>query len=279
MEMWAQSYWPAVYDYHSYDIYDKMHHYRQVTYQQLPVYRVPPVFRTAKTTPTPPSDSHSSIGSDVRTASPHRTAEFPRLDGSFDRQRCRVSAVDVESVERTKETRQVRCGSLGAGDGGKTEASSRRESTPHRTGNDTPDTHSFCRVLTFQDPNGRPREMVFPKALDLDRPKRARTSFTSYQLEQLEKEFKCNQYMVGRDRARLATNLDLTETQVKVWFQNRRTKFKREQCKAAEFKEKNAESIAACNILKLLQSQQGDTATVPSVGSVSPIRNRLMTSW
>uniref|UniRef100_X2B9K9 Homeobox domain-containing protein n=1 Tax=Capitella teleta TaxID=283909 RepID=X2B9K9_CAPTE len=63
-----------------------------------------------------------------------------------------------------------------------------------------------------------------PKALDLDRPKRARTTFSPDQLYQLESEFCRNQYLVGRERSQLAVKLGLSETQVKVWFQNRRTK-------------------------------------------------------
>lgn len=57
--------------------------------------------------------------------------------------------------------------------------------------------------------------------------KRIRTAFTASQLIQLEKIFEKNQYVVGTDRKQLAKELGLTETQIKVWFQNRRTKFKR----------------------------------------------------
>jgi DNA-binding transcriptional regulator LsrR (DeoR family) len=52
------------------------------------------------------------------------------------------------------------------------------------------------------------------KALDLDRPKRARTTFSSCQLQRLEVEFQKNQYMVGVERAELASELGLSETQV-----------------------------------------------------------------
>jgi len=55
---------------------------------------------------------------------------------------------------------------------------------------------------------------VFPKALDLDRPKRARTMFSSEQLRRLEEEFHRNQYLVGVERAELAIQLGLSETQV-----------------------------------------------------------------
>lgn len=49
--------------------------------------------------------------------------------------------------------------------------------------------------------------------------KRIRTIFTSEQLERLEEEFNRQQYMVGTGRLYLASTLNLTEAQVKVWFQ------------------------------------------------------------
>ncbi|KAH7722031.1 CRE-CEH-2 protein [Aphelenchoides avenae] len=57
--------------------------------------------------------------------------------------------------------------------------------------------------------------------------KRIRTAFTASQLIQLEKAFEANHYVIGNERKQLAVKLSLTETQVKVWFQNRRTKDKR----------------------------------------------------
>ncbi|RXG52680.1 Ventral anterior homeobox 2a, partial [Armadillidium vulgare] len=82
--------------------------------------------------------------------------------------------------------------------------------------------------------NGQIKELIFPKGLDLDRPKRARTTFTTEQLAALEKEFKRNHYLVGRERSILATKLGLSETQVKVWYQNRRTKCKRDRERVTE---------------------------------------------
>ena len=54
--------------------------------------------------------------------------------------------------------------------------------------------------------------------------KRVRTIFTNEQLDELELRFERQQYMVGAERQALAGVLNLTEAQVKVWFQNRRIK-------------------------------------------------------
>ena len=60
------------------------------------------------------------------------------------------------------------------------------------------------------------------------RNKRVRTIFTHEQLEALEAQFTKQQYMVGTDRYYLANKLSLTEAQVKVWFQNRRIKWRKQ---------------------------------------------------
>lgn len=59
------------------------------------------------------------------------------------------------------------------------------------------------------------------------KPKRIRTAFSPTQLLRLEHAFEKNHYVVGQERKDLASSLNLSETQVKVWFQNRRTKHKR----------------------------------------------------
>ncbi|XP_066917863.1 uncharacterized protein [Clytia hemisphaerica] len=58
--------------------------------------------------------------------------------------------------------------------------------------------------------------------------KRHRTIFTPSQLRKLEEKFiECN-FIVGVDRSALAKQLKLKEHQVKIWFQNRRTKVKQQ---------------------------------------------------
>lgn len=59
--------------------------------------------------------------------------------------------------------------------------------------------------------------------------KRIRTIFTQEQLDKLEVEFTRQQYMVGSERSYLANKLALSESQVKIWFQNRRIKWRKSQ--------------------------------------------------
>ncbi|KAK0163053.1 hypothetical protein PV327_006764 [Microctonus hyperodae] len=62
---------------------------------------------------------------------------------------------------------------------------------------------------------------------DEDRKKRPRTAFTAAQIKSLESEFERNKYLSVAKRLQLSKSLKLTETQIKIWFQNRRTKWKR----------------------------------------------------
>ncbi|XP_025777953.1 homeobox protein Nkx-6.1 [Puma concolor] len=57
--------------------------------------------------------------------------------------------------------------------------------------------------------------------------KHTRPTFSGQQIFALEKTFEQTKYLAGPERARLAYSLGMTESQVKVWFQNRRTKWRK----------------------------------------------------
>lgn len=57
--------------------------------------------------------------------------------------------------------------------------------------------------------------------------RRKRTAFTNEQLMELEAEFQQKKYLSLVERSQIAQNLKLTEIQVKIWWQNRRAKWKR----------------------------------------------------
>jgi hypothetical protein len=52
--------------------------------------------------------------------------------------------------------------------------------------------------------------------------RKARTAFTDHQLSELEKAFQLQKYLTVKDRLNLAASLNLSDTQVKTWYQNRR---------------------------------------------------------
>ncbi|GBN75834.1 Homeobox protein E30 [Araneus ventricosus] len=57
--------------------------------------------------------------------------------------------------------------------------------------------------------------------------KRCRTAFTMLQLNKLHMAFESNPYLCEKRRNELARDLELSESQVKIWFQNRRAKVKK----------------------------------------------------
>ena len=76
--------------------------------------------------------------------------------------------------------------------------------------------------------SGKKRKRSTDRNSKEGKPRRARTAFTYEQLVALENKFKTTRYLSVCERLNLAMSLSLTETQVKIWFQNRRTKWKKQ---------------------------------------------------
>ncbi|XP_050049969.2 uncharacterized protein [Dermacentor andersoni] len=109
------------------------------------------------------------------------------------------------------------------------------------------------------------------------RKKKARTTFTGRQIFELERQFEIKKYLSSSERAEMAKLLNVTETQVKIWFQNRRTKWKKQDgisnAEAAELKigEKAAKAKGTAAAAKVSSSEQPLGLTKAAGGASSPL--------
>ncbi|XP_042902614.1 homeobox protein E30-like isoform X1 [Parasteatoda tepidariorum] len=105
-----------------------------------------------------------------------------------------------------------------------TRYSARASSGPRRARSKKPK-NSSEQDLTDDDESPRSRRMK--KTSDGKADKRPRTAFSSEQLNRLRQEFSENRYLTERRRQDMARDLKLNESQIKIWFQNRRAKLKK----------------------------------------------------
>ncbi|CAH1775490.1 unnamed protein product [Owenia fusiformis] len=84
----------------------------------------------------------------------------------------------------------------------------------------------FCTRYSDR-PSSGPRSRKMKKKEKLKDEKRPRTAFTNEQLSRLKKEFEENRYLTEQRRHCLADELKLNESQIKIWFQNKRAKQKK----------------------------------------------------
>ncbi|XP_075045003.1 homeobox protein Nkx-3.2 [Mixophyes fleayi] len=109
------------------------------------------------------------------------------------------------------------------------------EARPKEEEEETPGCSDCEMAASVSDPSP-PDEDAKCDQLLLEAPKqrkkRSRAAFSHAQVFELERRFNHQRYLSGPERADLAASLKLTETQVKIWFQNRRYKTKRRQMAA-----------------------------------------------
>ncbi|KAM6374230.1 LOW QUALITY PROTEIN: homeobox protein engrailed-2 [Alca torda] len=83
----------------------------------------------------------------------------------------------------------------------------------------------YCTRYSDRPSSGRSRK---PKKKNPNKEdKRPRTAFTAEQLQRLKAEFQTNRYLTEQRRQSLAQELGLNESQIKIWFQNKRAKIKK----------------------------------------------------
>ncbi|XP_010221973.1 PREDICTED: homeobox protein GBX-1, partial [Tinamus guttatus] len=134
---------------------------------------------------------------------------------------------------------------------------------------------------------GGPTAEQTPPGSGAGKSRRRRTAFTSEQLLELEKEFHCKKYLSLTERSQIAHALKLSEVQVKIWFQNRRAKWKR--IKAGNVSNRSGEPVRNPKIVVpipvhvnrfAVRSQHQQIDTVLCLGCMlSPGAEAASASW
>ncbi|CAI4233232.1 unnamed protein product [Auanema sp. JU1783] len=125
--------------------------------------------------------------------------------------------------------------------------------------------------------------------IDLNNPnrkKKTRTVFSRPQVSKLEMTFEMKRYLSSQERSTLAQQLKLTETQVKIWFQNRRNKYKRQvqEDEASSLQTYRFASISerlptTSNAYNVIQATPSNTVTNPVLQSSATAARLLIETY
>ncbi|VDN01931.1 unnamed protein product [Thelazia callipaeda] len=102
-------------------------------------------------------------------------------------------------------------------------------------------------TINYRDCNVKPRRTGHPyQSRTPACHKKPRTSFTKEQIASLETKFLAQKYLASSERVNLANELEMSDVQVKTWFQNRRTKWRRQEAEEQEYEDKaNAKMMSS----------------------------------